>query len=472
MDNKIIKYVEDLVTSRSKQRARREIRAFLRRHSSIAAILMAADWLRRMSLYPEGLKLLLNYLARNKRLTRNEVNRIQIRLAEFFSLVGAKGYALQTVTNLKPNDWHDHAALGGIYLVNYDYSKALSYFERAIKLFKSDNIREQLLLKLSQADCLVRLKHFEKAITLAKEVLQKAEDNLLKGIALQAIGQYYAERESFSTALEYLEEANSYFPKNDNTYDNALLQRWLGYSYACLKQKKLALKAFAKSTELVRRTGMNEDSWLENYLLMYRANVLPKNLQLEIQNYPGLPWEFISVTPPTRSGITISKNKKLPKLTIFLSANEYHVGKNKYLGIPVEIKFLYYVKCAESFGIGTEKLKFMLWPKERESYPYLGQRLFLLAQRLRQVYGIYIFWKNKMVYLKRTNASQIRIVDDPVPTFLQNRDSFTSKDLCGYYEIKKSASFKYIGEWERAGFIKIEKMGPRTKYTSCVQQFS
>jgi len=96
------------------------------------------------------------------------------------------------------------------------------------------------LTRVEFADALAGQKKYKESLAIINDIKTTDSEKLLRGICFQATGEYFARSGYFSEALLHLEQAESFFPTNDQTVDAGILFKWLGYVHAKLKNSRPA----------------------------------------------------------------------------------------------------------------------------------------------------------------------------------------------------------------------------------------
>src|SRR5688500_5426546 len=88
--------------------------------------------------------------------------------------------------------------------------------------------------RLTFSDSLYAVGKFDECMQVIKSVQSETHEPLLKSIALQCEGEFWARHGDCTRALPILLEAQSLMPEGDCTIDTAILMKWLGYTYCRL----------------------------------------------------------------------------------------------------------------------------------------------------------------------------------------------------------------------------------------------
>ena len=219
-----------------------------------------------------------------------------------------------------------------------DYTKANAYFEQV-----GDNEKYKEKLSYYQADLNFKLGKFDKAITLAKEQLEKSNDKSEVSELNKIVGESYFNLEKYAEAISYLnnyegkkgkwnntdyyqlgyahykqkdfEKAISEFNKiidgNNSVAQNAYYH--LGESYVNLNKKQEALNAFRNASQMDFDLKIQEDAWLNYAKISYKIGnpyqSVPQVLASYLDKYPDTNYKEELETLLIDSYIT-SKNYK------------------------------------------------------------------------------------------------------------------------------------------------------------------
>ncbi len=454
--------IEQLVQERKIQKAKKLITRWLREGASSSRIYEATQWYRRLSLYKDSLHLIMSQFPFDAIASRE----IKILAAETLSILGSISYSIQILENIEPKTSDEYEVVAGIYFAANNYEKALDCFKKRISL--APNTQDYLirLARLSCADCNSHLGRFQEAIDICQSLLSESSETLFKSMCKQAMGEYLARRGDFKEALKWLLDAESSFPGIGETYDHALLYRWLGFVY--VKTGKLALgkKYLHRSTEIIKKTGLREEIWLENFKLAQELGVLSKNDGQRLEFYPGLPEGFIT----SNANKKLSLGEKRASVKIYFSSNEFLLNQTAYLGIPLEIKLLGYLRIVEDWGISFELLKSLLWPNEGRSYLQLELRLRQILKRIKRRYKIQCQVKDSRIYLDQKTLKKISVIIDEkylLPLHLRQEKVFTREQLMTWYNLKKTQTTIWLEKLISQGLILKTNAGRSTKYRVC-----
>ncbi len=451
--------IEQLVQERKTQAAKKLIVQRLRESSSSDRVFEATQWYRRLSLYKDSLRLIMSQFPFDPTASRE----IKILAAETLSILGSTPYALQIVENIEPKTSDEFEIFAGIYFSANNYEKALNYFQKRVALAENSRDYQIRLARLSCADCYAHLNQFQEAIDICDVLIEESKETLFVSICKQAKGEYLARLGKFKEALKILVEAETTFPGRAETYDHALLYRWLGFAYIKTGRLVLGKKYLERSTRIIKKTGLREEIWLENVKLAHNLGILSKGKSQRLEFYPGLPAEFFG--PQKNKGLELGREKS--QLKIYFSSDEFFLNGSYYLGIPLEIKLLGYLRIVEEWGIGFELAKSLLWPNEGHSYFFLESRLRQMLKRIKRRYKIRIQVTNSRMSLNNRDLKKISVIIDTLnllPKCLRNEAMFNREQLMKFYHLKKTQATVWLEKLLSQGLILRESAGRSTKY--------
>ncbi len=453
---KLEEQIESLVQQKKTSKARALIALFIRQQRAHKNVLFkASQWYRRLSLYKEGLRLVMQ-LGPFEPLATND---IKIRTAEFLSILGSNAYAVQLLSETTFQTTDDYEVAAGIYFAANDYAKALELFQKRLGLMPEADSYQGRLSQLSCADCLVQLDRIKEAILIAQNLLKKSREPLFLAICQQALGEYLARSGQPRKGLVWIQKSAQSFPGKKETYDHALLYRWLGYTSAQLGKKSEGRRHFAHSTKIIKKIGLREEIWLDNLRFEGELDLLTKKDEHRLQYFPGIP----PVHKAQKLPLTLGPSNGLIKIN--LSSEEYAFKNEYFLGLPLEIKLLAYLRIAEAWGIGFELLKVLLWPREPNSYLQLEARLIQLLHRLKKKYQIVVLVKSKRAYLNKKDNKKIQIhIEDRSLLPSRMKKVFTAEEFREAYNLKKTQSLFWINHYLTQGKIQKIQKGPKTWY--------
>ena len=229
-----------------------------------------------------------------------------------------------------------------------DYDKANEYFDQV-----SDQERYKEKLSYYQADLNFKLGNFEKAIELAKERLDKSDEDEVSELS-KIIGESYFNLEKYEEAIPYLTAYKGKKGKRDRTgkwnntdfyqlgyahykqgdYESAISEfnkivggrnsiaqnayYHLGESYIKLDKKQEALNAFRNASQMDFDLKIQEDAWLNYAKISYEIGnpyqSAPQVLAGYLDKYPDTSYKEEIETLLIDSYITSKNYKEALKL--------------------------------------------------------------------------------------------------------------------------------------------------------------
>ena len=443
----------------------RGIRRLLKtRFHDDAVLLQACDWYRRLGLYREGFRLLdISDALKGRHAAGSRTGRRLLWAARFLNLLGASHFAVQLVRTLRISSVEDHRIAGNVFLSNDEFADALRHFEAMLAhpLFAGDYTGR--LAKIAYADSLCGLGRFQEAMALAEKTAQASPEPLLRGIALQAQGEYLARAGKFREALRVLKVAARHFPEGDETFDFAVLLKWQGDCHAKLGKTRQGKSELARAFMLMKTPGARAETWLGVLRLQEELGFISSSDGQSLRHYPA----FSQRGPRGRRAFGSSN----AFLKIDLDRDEYSEAPKRYLGIPLELRCLALLALSMPWGIEAERLKALLWPESLWSYEQLDRRLEQLLWRVRTRYGMEVLVQAGALSLAQRSLKRIQVWDGGgrlPPSFLaecsEERKLFTGGDLGDFYELSRTARSLYLDEWARSGWIQRSGKSPRFQY--------
>ena len=206
------KIIEDLVQKRELKAAKKAISTYLKREKDqVSAKIQASEWLRRLGLFKNALKVL-GELDFDMRSVSPESDKLKVAAAHILNMLGANDFALTLIENVELRKTEDLGLAGKIYLNDFNFKKAENFFSRMVDSDHDPESYRSRLDKISLADALMGLNKFKEAFAIVKEIEGNSSEPLIKGICLQARGEYLAQVGEFEQAEDCLKLAQNYFP--------------------------------------------------------------------------------------------------------------------------------------------------------------------------------------------------------------------------------------------------------------------
>jgi tetratricopeptide (TPR) repeat protein len=465
--------IETAVRERKTEEARKLIQIFLRNEKrSQSAKIEAADWLRRLGLYRDGYLLVApKAWSFHKALTDAAYSQQLFWSARFLNLQGSTDYALKIISQLKPKAADEFLIAGNIHLTALEFSEALSCFQKYFSLTKNKTETYAMkLTRVSMADAYSGLEKYDEALKVLKTIDAESSEKNLKGILLQAEGEYLARRGDFEEAYKVLMKAFGFFPREDQTPDVAFLHKWLGYAMAALQPEEDDAideeieSHFLKAILFLRKPDMRPEMWLDCWYRMFEVGYLNEEKQLQMSVYPGLLPNFVN-----REGFLdlVEVGSEKAPLRLYPYRDEYQHEGVLHFGMPRELRLLAMLRFAGEWGISLERLKSLIWPDEVSAFIQLEARIFQLLKRLQKLYRIHTSVENGMVRLAPEALNQVWAEYSKKPlrlSFFEKHKSFDSTEFAEYYQLGRTIAFKYLSRFVEHGALTKKKLGKRIVY--------
>lgn len=475
----LINEIENRVAARQSATAHEKISRFLRKAGKREAVFQACDWYRRLGLHERGYRLLsLDEPIQSRASTRTFEGQRTLWAARFLNLMGATEFAIALLAHVEPESSDDHRIVGTLYLAHFDHRLAARHFERMNALDPDPARYVSRLARINWSDALAGLGDSDGAVRQAEKVFEASSEPLLRGISLQAQGEYLARAGRYELASERLKRAQPFFPGGDRTVDMALLLKWLAYAEAKNGRIDEARARFAAAYDILRGTGLRAEAWMDVLRLMDDAGLLPAEDRARMARYPGLVPGFRALLrapspraagAEAREGVEATSSRRW---LIDLARGETTRGGAHRLGVSTEIRALAYVALAGPWGLPLVRLKSLLWPDEVHAFLYLGNRLQQIFLRLRREHAVRIEVSGGVVRLGgdgpggTDGVEAVEVVSEgsPHPSFFSGRAGFTRSEVESYYGLSQTQAWAALRGWKSRGWIREERRGMRTSY--------
>lgn len=464
MNAPLIQNIEKLVAARHTTKARAQIAELLRRsNANDSSFFLACDWYRRLGLFSEGLRLILQKGQGVKLRPANSVDRQKlIWLARFLNSLGASEFAVQVLEKVELHSAQEFQYAAGIALADFNHEKAHFYYSKMLE-FDSDpkSDRVQIAL-LGLADALAGQGRHAEAIAMAEKYFPFVAAPTVKGIYHQALGEYFARAGQFAKAKKQLEQAAPYFSAHDETPDHAIYKKWLGFTLAKTGQLKHGEKLLKEAMAMIRNLSIRDEAWLDIVRLKNELCIASATEKRHLAFFPGIKK---GLARSAEHECTIGPTKA--KLAVEWDCGEFLWKKNRYLEAPKEIRLLAMLRIAQESGLPLYRALSLLWPEEFFSLPSLEQRLQQLLKRLRREYRCDVFQREGRLFLGEGDWDNVCVVlgkQHSKPSFLEKHPSFMMKHLLAYYAIGSTQMAKYVRLWIEKGWVRSEGKGKATQY--------
>jgi tetratricopeptide (TPR) repeat protein len=442
--------IERLVRSRKSVLAHQTILAWLAANRSIEAKIQACEWYRRLGDLPLAYQTIApeDYKINREKLSTLE-KRQYLWAAQLMNLLGATSYAFQIVKRVSDLRIADEIRiLANLHFSNFSPAEALPLFIQADEVDSKSSSYPSRVARIGSCDALSDLGKISQAITRLKKIPVFEEESLLKGICLQVEGSYLVKKGEYAQALKVLEEAIHFFPEEDQSFDHALLLKWLALANFALDRPTPGNRWMARAIALLDQPRKKPEGWLDCLYWKMKFGYATEAEIKMLYSYPGLPDGFTKryKRPLT---YTTHANKK-EKIWISLARKECAInGANRH-DLPKEIELLGLVRMTEGKGLPVYRAFTLLWPEEISNFLFLDNRLTQLLNRLRKEHQQNIFVKDRTLYLLKKNESHISVEvmsEKKSPRIFDDRDTVALSDVREYYGLKKTQSFEVQKLW-------------------------
>ena len=453
--------IEMTVRDRNLKAARPLIRKFMRISDVPMDLLTCCEWYRRLGLYREGYLLLkdLNLPTQSLASNTNQGQKL-LWFARFLNWLGASQYASQILGFVDLVDSESLSIGAGIYLADFDHAKAEELYRKSFELATWSNSYSMRLAKLGLADALGGLGRFDEAL-VESEFETSSDESLLKGIKLQAQGEYLARAGAFQKSLELFKKSRLFFSEEDQSTDRALLEKWQGYVECKLGNEK-GLEKLDIAYNILRECSFRDEAWLDVDRLRLEVDELsPRSLD-ELRLHPGLSsW--------MKEQLNVESTYKIesvdPSTIVYMDSREGKWSGKRQLALSKEIELLALLKLAGSQGLSMMKVFTFLWPDELYALDQMEQRIAQILRRLRVLEHIGIEMDNRRLTLvKGMDTISVYNSGNKKPIFLSTFSDFKTSDLQNYYNLSNSQARNYIRYWMETGWIERTGSGRQTFY--------
>jgi tetratricopeptide (TPR) repeat protein len=462
--------LEALVREREAARFRDAAAALLKRHRRAHpdAVFVVCDGYRRLGLLEQAYHLVgLDEPLRRRVPTSEFEGRRVLWAARLLNLMGATEFALQLLEQVELVTFDDYRHAGTIHLTQFDFSGGLKLFERMAKLDPDPGSYASRLARLGLADALSGLGEMDRAVEVARAVAASArgpEERLLRGIGLQAQGEYLARGGRVTRALPVLREAAGHFKPDDRSTDHAFLLKWLGFALAKSGKPEEGGPMLERAFGILNRNRFRPESWLDVIRLRAECGLASEEERKTMLSYPGLAPGFRAMLKGPGGEDAVSRGKA--GLRIDLARDEFWEGLRPRSGVPIDLRALAFVALAGDWGISTVRLKSLLWPDEAYSFLQLDNRLRQLFHRLRRSRGVAIASLDGLARISRKDAARLRIASGELvpPSFLERHASFSREDVERHYCLSRTQAMARVTEWSARGWVSRAREGRAIRY--------
>lgn len=438
--------IESLVRRRRPTLAFRLMKNFLAegRKKQSHLRMQAADWHRRLGRPASGLKVL-----QKENFTRGEpdsdLQTEQIAVARLLNLMGASRYSLRILekTDLEHAPLHSRNVAGHIYLSNYQYSSAHKIFKKCLNEMKREQDPYRYdLLRVSYADSLAGLSHFDQAIEQVKTLFESTTEPQMKVVAGSAWGEYLFRKGSVQESKNIFRKISDYLNPSDLTPDAGILHKWLGAVLIQEGEFEFAKEHLEKALKILCVPGAKPEGWLE---VLYYLSKIDLSTETVIMTFPSHHFpkkNEIHMTDFSPSNEGVEERIDLgSRVHWFQDRTEIPMTKtSEVLGI---------LSLAGHFGVPKYRLIETLWPEELFDMKNLEDRLHQLLRQLRSNGAVIRFSENHLWLEKTKTTFQVAWSSDVLigKSFIKTHTEFNRRDVENYFKIKKTKAAEIIRSW-------------------------
>lgn len=459
--------IEEMVRARKATAATVAIKQALgRRKGDPDTLFRACDWYRRLGAHRIGFQLVSPQEPLKKiESTDSFIGKRFLWAARFMNLLGASPFAISLIEQVRPVTAEDHRIAGNIFLSNFDHSRALKHFRDMVAKEPNPDTYLARLSLLGLADCHANLAEAESAIKLADQIFCQSREPLLRGIALQAKGEYLVRMNAIPAALDSLQSAVGYFPAADQSVDSGFLYKWLGYVRVKLGKIQAGNEAFNYAEKILRKPEYRPETWLDLFRLKHELGLLSEAESSRLYWYPGLPSGFRRTLKPLDSGCF---GIETAPLRIALSREEFMQQGKRFYGLPIEVRLIANLAITGKWGLPAIRALSLLWPGEVYSFRYLKGRLDQLLLRIRNSYLIQARERHGLISVPDSDLRKIFCVSESAlfPSFLDGHRFFRAAEVSHYYSIAKTQRSGLLKTWLSHGWVTRSGKGKNAKYCS------
>jgi len=459
------KQIEVLVRDRRTSLATKAIYAYLKHsHHSLGAKIEACDWFRRLGKYWDAYRVIApdEYKVRSAKLDRS-LSRQYLWTARMLNLLGASAYALELAELIR--DLHlpeDCAILANIYLSNFDSENALRYFLKMEELQQKTESYPSKFSRIGTADALMGVGKTNEALKRLRSIPVNEEEVRLKGIVLQAEGEYLARSGKYAAALPILEKALPFFPSEDRTVDYAFLIKWIATAHAGLGKKTEALRLFNEAIGILKKPKHRPESWLDCFFWMNQFELLSPARKKILFSFPGLN-EFFLKRLDRASAFELGSQKT--EFWICDATQEWKQGSDFHSQIPKEIHFLSLLARAGEEGVSIFRILPLLWPNDFSIHLHT-HRLNQLKRQLLMKFRIKVETLDQVLRLSEADLKRVSVMvwdEHAKPSVFGTDNEVSLTRVQEYYRIKRTQTYHLLKDWEKRRLINLEKSGREVK---------
>ena len=464
-ESKIIE-IEKAVAEHRTGVARRLIPRWLKANGkTLDNRIRACEWLRRLSMYREAYLVIApktwNFIKAGK---DPQTARQLLWTAYILSLHGANRHATKIADRLSFNDSKSLSVLGGIYLLDREYAKAIHAYRLAQNgLPKSrENSYQARALVSNISQILSHQGHHEEAISLISSLKIPENDHFWKGWVLLYRAQFRAMAGEFTTARKNLREASDFLDKSSGLKETFF--KYQGYIEGALGNTESAIECFSKAFSLLYTPDSRAEFWLDCYYFEHRVGLANADKQLALFSYPHLNDGFRK-RPKFVEEVTVwSPNSNL----ILMPDRDEWIENGKHkIKMSRELKLLSALRASGEFGISVERLKSILWPDDLTAFMQLNARIGQLLFRLKRQFGVTTKIDSGVVRITETKINiSVEILRRPsMPVFFENNSEFEAGSFAEFYGLGLTAARSILDSEIKSQRLVVKKLNNKFHYT-------
>jgi tetratricopeptide (TPR) repeat protein len=465
-----IEKIENAVQTRKLGQAKTLLKKWLKSSPGLASRLLACDWYRRLGEFKEAYRTIApDHFHFNRTHLSTLENKQYVWSARMLNLMGASHFALEIIKRLPPSAGaEENRVIANIYFTNFDSAAALVFFQRAEALDSQPESYSARMGQVSAADALAGVGKTTAAIRRLKKIKTLPGEDLIRGIILQAEGEYLAKTGDYEQALSVLAKASPFFSENDQSPDRLFLLKWQGIAKLGAGKIKEGVKDLANATRALRRPEYRAEIWLDCWYWKAHLGQATKKERDLLQDYPGLPQGFVQRYAGIPNRKIIANGAPAKTILISFARQEWKMGENYFHSLPKEIELLGYLRRSYPYGLNLVRLATLLWPDEVNSFLHLEGRIHQLLRRLRQRHGIMTKTKNSEVLLDAASAQTVSVevrLEKSVPFVFEKRTEVSFAEIQAFYSLQRTQAHHLVKEWIKQKRVRSAKVGRRVIFT-------
>ena len=456
--------IEKLVQRKSPLQAKKYIRSLLQNSTQSSELrLKAAEWFRRLGLYSDALKVLENLWPANFDIQTPKIRHRELLRARLLNQMGASHFAIRLVKTLPTLSREEKRIVGDIYLANYLHEEALPLLEDS---FAPDDLSYSArMARINLADAYAGVGQLKKAISIAEYVSSESREPILVGISNQVIGEYLARDQKYEQAIENLKKSESFFKDQISSVDFGIYYKWLGYSLVKTGAALEGKEYLRQAEDIFQQPQLRREMLLDLMALSHELGLLDDKQKDRLVCFPDLNLflkKQISNEPVIKK--RFSFGTPAAKKVIFLSSKEKRIDGRWSLGLSLEETLLGFLLIAGPWGLNANSLKGVFWPDALYEFTSLDDRIRQMLQRVKKQFGVSIKMEKGLITAEKTDVVRVVVDNNTHPSFLRESETFTRKDLAGYYSFSAPQAKLVLRQWAELLWIKKVGQGRTSSY--------